>query len=268
MTMPTFLPTIQVCGRHAPPRTVVFTGPGLGRGSVGRLFACAGKEYYMNSRMLFQNHLSSVSTPLFVAWTARGLNHALAACLGMSMCLAVSAQDFYNLDFEEARLIPVPGDAYGRVQYAPALPGWAGFCGTDPQTLANYNNEFLDTAGISILDTNCSTNTFAPVPPGFIHGRYCALIQGGHYGSGMPIGPAVDTFIAQSGTVPPDAKSILFNTSYLTSEERLVVTFNSTAIPLAGLSVVSDQMVLGGDVSPFAGQTGELRFTSPVIWYT
>jgi uncharacterized repeat protein (TIGR03803 family) len=215
----------------------------------------------MNTKTNCKTLTHAAPTPILTRWAVRRLRPALSACLLTGLVLAAPAQDFYNLDFEQAVLIPVTSGPYGRVQFAPALPGWAGYCGTDPQTLANYNFEYLDSAGISIIDTNCYTNTYAPVPPGFIHGRFCALIQSGNL---YP----VDTFIAQTGTVPPDAKSILFNASYLASEERLVLTFNGTPVPLAVLGLLPNQMALGGVVSQFAGQTGELRFTSPVLWYT
>ena len=172
------------------------------------------------------------------------------------MALAASAQSFYNLDFELARVTP-PGPA--QVPIGLGLPGWTGYCGGDVQTTVNYNQEYLDTVGISILDTNDSQQQLA----GLLHGRYCALIQ-----SGLGWGPSrpVDAALAQTGTIPAGARRIVFNAGWILSGAELVVTFNGTPIPIAALSPQATYMVFGGDVTPFAGQTGELRFTRPVLW--
>jgi hypothetical protein len=61
--------------------------------------------------------------------------------------------------------------------------------------------------------------------------------------------------------VPTDAKSIVLNASSAGFE----LSFNGTSIPLAVLTQVTNNVVLlGGDMSQFAGQTGELRFTAPL----
>jgi len=163
---------------------------------------------------------------------------ALTACLVAGMGLAASAQSFYNLDFEQARLIPVSGDPYGRVDFGAALPGWIGYCGIYAQGLANYDFEFLDSAGISIFD---SKDTIEPVA-GVTHGRYCACLY-----SGVVLGTMnvyVDTSIAQTGWIPASATSILFNfcNSWSWGYADVSVTFNGISIPL---SVVS-----GGEPAP------------------
>src|ERR1017187_8264435 len=66
--------------------------------------------------------------------------------------LAASAANFQNLGFESASLVPIPADPYNRVQFGPAFPGWTGYVGGVQQTAALYNNEFLDTSGIGIID--------------------------------------------------------------------------------------------------------------------
>jgi alpha-tubulin suppressor-like RCC1 family protein len=186
------------------------------------------------------------------------MKSGMVAFLAAGVGFTAIAQSFYNLDFEQASLIPHYGDPYGRVQFGPALPGWTGYCGTDVQTVANYNFEFLDSPGISILD---STYTNLPIS-GLIHGRYCVLLQTGEYF----MSSFVATAIAQTGTVPADARSIIFNAGLISSITNLAVTFNGAAIPLVVLTAQPNYVVLGGDVSQFAGQSGELRFTAPILW--
>jgi hypothetical protein len=43
------------------------------------------------------------------------------------------------------------------------------------------------------------------------------------------------------------------------------VTFNGQNVPFVPLSVILGQQMYGGDISGFAGQTGELRFTEQPI---
>ena len=64
----------------------------------------------------------------------------------LSLAEACFAQGFVNLNFESASLVPIPGDAYNRVQFAQAFPGWTGTVGGVQQTLALSNNLFLDSS--------------------------------------------------------------------------------------------------------------------------
>jgi hypothetical protein len=179
------------------------------------------------------------------------------------MALTATAQSFYNLDFELARGIPIsppPPGSWSSVSFTQAFPGWTGYCGTNQQTTVLYDYEWLDSAGISIFD---SKDTIEPVA-GVTHGRYCACLH-----SGVVLGTMndyVDTSIAQTGWIPASATSILFNFCNSSSwgYADVSVTFNGISIPL---SVVSGggtgPSVLSGDVSRFANQVGELRFTAP-----
>ncbi len=191
------------------------------------------------------------------------LRFALSSFLLIGVGLAGWAQSFQNLDFEQASLIPNSGDPYDRVQFGPALPGWIGYCGSAPQASVNYNSLFLDSAGISILDTNYQ-NQFGWADfhvELLTHGRFCVLLQSGFSFGSPPPGPPVATSIVQAGRVPTDAKSIVLNAS----SGGIELSFNGSSIPLVVLTQVTNNVVLlGGGVSQFAGQTGELRFTAPL----
>src|SRR6266478_5350034 len=76
---------------------------------------------------------------------------------------SASAQgNFQNLGFESASLAGYP---YGSVPFAAAFPGWTGYVGTNQQTAALYNNVFLDSSGISIIDHGWSSPIAGPAGP-------------------------------------------------------------------------------------------------------
>jgi Regulator of chromosome condensation (RCC1) repeat/Immunoglobulin domain len=211
------------------------------------------KAPLQNHRLGFWYHTACAALGVIPHTEPGGL--LLVIVLMCAASLSASAQSFTNLDFEGATLTPLPGDPYSRMQFGPALPGWTGYCGTNVQTAVNYDNQFLDSAGISILDTN-----YLWAVGGILHRRYYVLLQ---TGASLDSSGVVSTAIAQTGTVPASASSIVFNASLISSEADLEVTFRGNPIPLAALTTQSDYIVLNGDVSQFAGQTGELRFTAP-----
>ena len=54
----------------------------------------------------------------------------LTQCLFCAIVLYGRAQGaFQNLDFEDGVFVSIPGDPYGNVQWAPAMPGWTGYLG-------------------------------------------------------------------------------------------------------------------------------------------
>jgi len=86
---------------------------------------------------------------------------------------SASGQDFQNLDFESATLVPVPGDPYNGVQFAPAFPEWTQTIAGAIDTNALYNNIFLDSAGIAIIDHTSSWSGRV------IEGDYTAILESG-----------------------------------------------------------------------------------------
>src|SRR5689334_12798940 len=87
---------------------------------------------------------------------------------------ALAQGTFQNLDFESATLIPIPGDPYHSVQFAEAFPGWTCSAGTNLLSGALYNNAFLDTSGISIIDQSWSHSFFNTT--GLIEGDFTAIL--------------------------------------------------------------------------------------------
>ena len=150
---------------------------------------------------------------------------------------------FQNLDFESATLVPIPGDPFGRVEFAPAFPGWTGYVGTNLQTVADHNGRLLEQPGIAVMGPDYPS-------PNLFQGHYFAEL---YTAPGVPIAPA----LAQTGTIPGAAQSIRF---YGGSQDAPFVRFADQLIPLSVLESAPSYVIWGGDISSFAGQTGELRF--------
>jgi len=177
-----------------------------------------------------------------------------AACLGS---VGIQAQGtFTNLDFEMASLVPVEieGLYLGYYDFDSALPFWTGYCGTNQQTTVRYNSLSLSAAQVSIIDSNFNQGYFAGT---LQHGNYSVLFQAGLLNG--PPGPTGSTSLAQVGQVPSFGQSLLFN-GYDTWS--LQVSFNGSNLPVYILSSRTNYGVYACDVRGFAGQTGELRFTT------
>lgn len=127
-----------------------------------------------------------------------------------------------------------------------ALPGWSGYIGGEEVDRIVYNTRALDSATISIHDSG--SDSFQP-----LLGDYSVFLQGPSFAA-APASAA----ISQSGQIPQDAKSLRFLASPTSSLE---VMFAGQSIPLVEMNATATYRILGGDISAFAGQSGELRFS-------
>ena len=84
-------------------------------------------------------------------------------------------------------------------------------------------------------------------------GNYSVFLQGPSL-----FVPPGNPAIAQTGQIPQDAKSLVFVTGL---SYAFNTTFAGNAIPLVQIGATPKYVILSGDVSAFAGQTGELRFS-------
>src|SRR6266581_7206626 len=151
----------------------------------------------------------------------------LVLCAAIACCtVAARAQGtFQNLGFESATLVPISGNSSSPVQFAPAFPGWIGSIGGVQVSAALYNNFFLDTSAIGIIDHGWPFAFFG----GTIQGNYTALIQAG-FGPG-PFTPA-DTTLSQTGLVPSASQSLLFRADVYANPGAFVVTLGGQALSL------------------------------------
>ena len=151
---------------------------------------------------------------------------------------------FQNLSFENPRLPLILGpDA--RLSAADAIPGWTAYIGENQVDRVIYNTFALDLATVSLQGPGSDLTPLL--------GNYSVYLRGP-----SQFVPPGNPAIAQTGQIPPDAKSLVFITGL---SYAFNTTFAGNAIPLVQIGATPKYVILSGDVSAFAGQTGELRFS-------
>ena len=170
---------------------------------------------------------------------------ALVAALLPSATLAQGT--FVNLDFEAAT-VPYLTNSARWVSAADAFPGWTVSTDNTPNTLVPYNGMPSGSGYVGL-----TANSYI---------RW--MQQAGRYSAWFMPWEGSSCSLMQTGTVPGDAKSLQFVAGNLSARTPLTVTFDGQVLPAS--LVWSDVMRAGYsvDVSPYAGTTGELRFTVSV----
>jgi hypothetical protein len=170
----------------------------------------------------------------------------------------IQGADFQNLDFESPQLplIPDSNDPFQRVSLFDALPGWTGYIGTGIEPLANYNSAFLSSAGISLAGPG-GWPPFPRFDKNIIAGNFTAFLQSGFdLNTGQDFASAS---LAQVGTVPAGSLSIQMK---IEAGGPFVVSLGGQTLTMLPLQLASNYTLYGADISPFAGQTAELRVTA------
>jgi hypothetical protein len=179
---------------------------------------------------------------------AVSLNCWLLTLLVVSLTYSAVCQGtFGNLDFESANVPFVPAGQFGaNVPTSEGLPGWTADFGDTQIGTISHNNMTLGAPEVGI---------FGPAwfPSQILQGSYSVFLA--QSTAGIPSTAA----IGQAGTIPSTARSLTFFSS---PAQNFVLTFSGQAIPLAQIGSGPNYIILGGDVSQFAGQSGELRFTA------
>ena len=181
-------------------------------------------------------------------------SHRLASLLGSLLCFCLHGQIFVNLDFESATIAPLPPGQFNSVPVAYALPGWQVFYGTDttPVTTVLHNNNSIGTRNLSI---------FGPQYNGaysIIEGQFMPFLQAGF--PGVAGFPERTVTIEQSGLVPAFAQSLQFKVGIL--DANFSISLNGQTLSLVPLDATPAYAKYGVDVTSFAGQVADLRFTS------
>lgn len=176
--------------------------------------------------------------------------------------LAAPAQTaFQNLGFESASFLgPPPDPVYGRYYASNAIPGWSAYVGATPDNLVLYNNLFLDSAGIAVIDANAPLG----LSSARILGTFTLGLEGG---IPIPFGGPGSASIAQMGFVPSDTRSLRFFAQG--TPDSFGVSLGGENLPLVPLSSGANYTIYGADLTGFAGQMAELRFTAfprSVVW--
>jgi hypothetical protein len=177
--------------------------------------------------------------------------------LYLSSASGLWAEAFQDLDFESATLVPISGDPFNRVDFSMVLPGWNGFSGTNQLNAALYDNVFLDSTGIGIIDTNAPASVTTYISGVVIQGNYTAFLE-----AGLQLGSSsisVDASLSQTGVVPSGTKSLSF---LAFTNGPFAVSLGGTNLNLISSPVAGQNYTLfQADISEFAGQTAELDFT-------
>jgi len=168
---------------------------------------------------------------------------------GLCSCFG---QGFVNLNFESATISSHP--EIGSDAYTAVLLGWTfganyNYVNGDSNSIP-YNNIALDAAAVDLEGTN---NSFGPSA---IQGRYSIFIQGGSSADPDTNGAS----IMQNGKIPATAKSITY------WGDALQASFNGQSLAFSAIGSGSGYTIWQGDISAYAGETGQLEFTAP--WQT
>lgn len=161
---------------------------------------------------------------------------------------------FQNVDFESASLVPIPGDVASRVYFDQAFPAWRGYVGSVSETAALTNTIFLCCSAVTLSGPG-------QIPDLLIDGSYSALLHAAIDPYGDPGNPRPgDTAIAQTGLVPVGTQSLLFKARILGVGGT--VTLGGEPLSLTPVSTGSNYILYGADISAWAGEEAELRFTA------
>ena len=175
-----------------------------------------------------------------------------------------------NPGFESATFVPVQGFYPSSVDPVAAVPGWQVYWGTNLAPFVLHDTMFLDSAGVSVLDTNCAAyGGWACMSPAF-EGKVTLLLQGG---TDVRYGPpsVLSVAVAQTTLIPATATTLLFDAALMYANGPDVafdITIGGEQVPFYLVHKNSNDVSFpnpaqyGLDVSRFAGQSAEIRFTS------
>ncbi len=171
----------------------------------------------------------------------------------LSMLVPGQAQGtFGNLDFESATVpLLAPGQGGALVSPTDGMPDWTAYYDGSPVGAIFHNTVSIGGAAIAIEGPQYDPNSI-------LQGQYTAYLVGDLIpGSGDP--GRNWTALGQSGQIPAGAVSLRF---LISPTSTFQVTFGGVSLPATYLGGTSKFSVMEADISQFAGQTGELRFTA------
>lgn len=173
---------------------------------------------------------------------------------------ALALGTFQNLNFEGADFSGPPLDAYGRYAASNAIPGWSAYIGTSMESRILHDNVFLDAPTITVFDNQCTD----PIIVSYCHvleGTYSVYLR-----AGLPItGGWASASIAQTGLIPSEMKTMAFQAVGPFGSGQatgLEVSVGGQATSLHLFTAQPTFNLYGVDVSVFAGQETEIKFTS------
>ena len=164
---------------------------------------------------------------------------------------SATAQGFVNLGFENTTITTVSFP--GGDRYTATIPGWS-------WNTFNYVNGDPNSVGLNELAISAPATTLhglnSPFFPAIL-GSYSVLLQGGDTSGSMIYGTN-GASIFQTASIPVTSQSLIF-----AGGSSLQVRFNGQILTPIALSNAPSYTIWGADISAYAGQSGELRFTAP-----
>lgn len=160
-------------------------------------------------------------------------NNAIKLVILLAGIGGAFAQGFVNLDFESANL---SGYGAGSVPATNAIPGWTAYLGGTNLANINYNESHYGGNQVCLVG---STN---------FQGNYYILLQGSMNEAAS---------IGQTGTIPTTAESLTWWGTTLDS-----LTFNGQPLTYGAIGSGSGYTIYAANISAFAGETGQLLFSS------
>ena len=160
------------------------------------------------------------------------------------------SQGFVNLGFESANLPVLPPGQSDTALASDAIPGWTGLRNSTLVSSVIHNGLPLSpqicifgpnyTPASQILDGQFTVELISsPFPP--------------------PNGPIFNMSIEQRGLIPINSQSLQFKAAGIL--ESLRVFLNGVSLTLSPIITATNYTLFGADVSPYGGQTVDLRFT-------
>ena len=206
---------------------------------------------------LCPNHTVSEEHPMRTTIQRNVQTAACSSLLLLSTLGAAGQSTFQNLGFENTTLTVILVNPSGPWYATNAtVPGWtwsplwnAGY--GDPNTIVSFNDSAMDGAAVTLHGAD-------PYYPS-LSGTYSILLQGGS--QWVPPEYPHGASIFQTGNIPPNAHSLIY-----LGGAALQVTFNGQLLSPVALENAPTYTEWGIDISPYAGQSGELRFAVP--WLT
>jgi hypothetical protein len=179
--------------------------------------------------------------------------HAGLSFAALAFCWQIApGQGFVNMDFEDTTITAILINSFtGYYDYIATVPGWTwspenNDAAVNADTMVSLNDIALDSSAVTLQGTNSS---FAPS----LHGMYSIFLQGGS----ASVPSTSYSAIWQTGQIPATAKSLIYWGG------ALQISFNGQLLTPVAIGNAANYTVWGVDISPYAGQTGELRFTKP-----
>ena len=165
---------------------------------------------------------------------------------GTTLCLS---QGFVNLNFESAKFVSDPSSGYypASVYANKAIPGWTAYAGASILSEILSNTASLSGGMVSIIGNNNDLG-FPPV-----EGQYYVLLVGANYAGSLNTAG-----IGQTGTVPLETASLTFWGDFPIDG----VSFNGQTLAAFQTGITLLYNIYAADISTYAGQTGQLLFTT------